>query len=56
MADDILKQFTLTEDEIKDALNYARGHLIHGDRDAALNSATDAQMAMDRLVELLEDD
>lgn len=52
----LIKEFTLAEDEVRDALNYVRGHLILNDRDAALNSAVDAQMAMDRLVELLEDE
>jgi hypothetical protein len=51
----LIKEFTLAEDEVKDALNYARGHLILNDHAAALNSAVDAQMAMDRLVQLLEE-
>jgi hypothetical protein len=50
----LVNEFSRAEDEVKDAFNYARGHLIRGDRDAAVNSAADAQIAMDRLLDLLE--
>lgn len=52
---ELLNQFNLEVDAVNDALNFARGHVVLNDVDAALNSLMDAQTAMDRIEELLEE-
>lgn len=49
-----IQEFRLEEDELKDALNYARGHIVRGDIEAALNSVADAQNVLDRIEQRLE--
>lgn len=53
---ELLGRFNLECDALNDAMNYALGHVIQNDKDAALNSVTDAKLALDRIEEMLEED